>query len=205
MTIHGPGVLDRLVVGAVDRETLGPGDAMEQGAGDDPHVVPGLVARVGLAVRQGIRDLVGDVLDQGAAERHVEQLLAAADAEHRHLAGKRASGRGELERGAAILGGDRRMPGRRAEQRRIDVEPAAGHDQPVDMVEIILGGIGLVRQQDRQSAGAAHRVAVILADRIPRKLRPAARGLVIEGEADDRLCHAGVRFMPMGPVGPVGR
>ena len=84
------------------------------------------------------------------------------------------------------------MAARRAEQRGVDIEPAAGDDQPVDPVEINRGGIGLVRQQHRQAAGMAHCVAVILADRIPRKLRLAARRFVIEGETDDRLCHAGI-------------
>ena len=47
---------------------------------------PGSCARVGLLVRQGARRRVGDVLDQRAAERHRQQLLAAADAEHRQVA-----------------------------------------------------------------------------------------------------------------------
>ena len=82
------------------------------------------------------------------------------------------------------------MAARRPEQGGIDVKPAAGHDQAVNPVEVKLGGIGFVWQQNRQSAGIAHRVAIILADRIPRKLRPAAGRFVIEGETDDRLCHS---------------
>src|SRR5262252_8180798 len=44
-------------------------------------------------------------------------------------------------------------------------------------------------QQDRQTAGGAYRVAIILADRIPRKVRISPGRLVIEGETNDRLCH----------------
>ena len=185
----GPCLLDRLMMRAVDREVGGSGDAMQQRAGDHPDGMSRLVSRVRLAVRHAARDLVGDVLDQGSAERDIQQLLAAADAEHRHPSGKRAPRGGELEGGPAVLGGDARVPGRRAEQRRIDVEAAAGDDEPVDPVEISGSGIGVVRQQDRQPAGPADRIAVVLADRVPRKLRIAARRLMIEGEADDRLRH----------------
>ena len=68
----GPRVLDRLVMGAVDREVGGAGDAVQQGAGDHPDGVPGFVPRVRLSVRHAARDLVGDVLDQGAAEHDVQ-------------------------------------------------------------------------------------------------------------------------------------
>ena len=49
----------------------------------DLHDVAGLVARIGLLVRQRLGDGVGDVLDQLAAQHDVQELLAAADAEHR--------------------------------------------------------------------------------------------------------------------------
>jgi len=140
-------------------------------------------------VRHAALDLVRNVLDQGPAEHDIQQLLAAADAEHRHPSGKRAFGRGELESCTAVLGSDTRVAGRSAEQRGIDVEAAASDDEPVDPVEISGSGIGVVRQQDRQPAGPANRVSVVFADRIPRKFRITARLLVIEGEADDRLRH----------------
>jgi len=78
------GGLDRLMVCAVDPEAVHSGDAVQKGTGDHPDGMPGLVARVGLAMRQAIRDFVWDVLDQRAAERDIQELLAAADPEHRH-------------------------------------------------------------------------------------------------------------------------
>ena len=56
----------------------------------DRDGVAGLVARVGLLVLQRVGDRVGDVLDQRAAQRHRQQLLAAADAQHRQVARQRA-------------------------------------------------------------------------------------------------------------------
>src|SRR5205085_2807618 len=44
------GGLDRLVVRAVDAEALRSGDAMEERTGDHPDGMPGLVARVWLAM-----------------------------------------------------------------------------------------------------------------------------------------------------------
>ena len=185
-----PGGLDRLMVRAVDPDSVHSGDAVKESAGNHPDGMPGLVARVGLAMRQAIRDFVRDMLDQGAAKRDIQELLAAADPEHRHVSGERAVCGGELEGSAAVLGLDCRVPRRLPEQRRVDIEAAAGDDQAIDPPEIGRGGVGIVRQQDRQPAGTAHRIAIILADRIPRKIRIAAGRLVIEGEADDRLCHA---------------
>ena len=82
------------MMGAVDGEARRPSDPVQERAGDDTDNVAGLVTWVRLAVRQGVRHLVGDVLDQGAAERHVQQLLAAADAKHRHFPHQRAGRRG---------------------------------------------------------------------------------------------------------------
>jgi hypothetical protein len=73
------------VVGAVDVKAIRSGDAVQESARDDPDRVSWLVARVRLAVRQAIRDFVRDALDQGPAERNIQELLAAADPEHRHL------------------------------------------------------------------------------------------------------------------------
>jgi acyl-CoA thioester hydrolase len=186
----GPCLLDRLVMRAVDREVGGAGDAMQQRTGDYLDGMSRLVSRVRLTVRYAARDFVRDVLDQGAAEHDIQQLLAAADAEHRHPSGERALRRGEFESGPAVFGGDTRMAGRRAEQRGIDIEAAASDDEPVDPIEIGASGIGVVRQQDRQPTGPTDRIAIVFADRVPGKFRITARRLMIEGEADDRLCHA---------------
>src|SRR6185437_12181920 len=79
--------LDRLVVRRVDRQLAHPGDAMKERAGDHRDGMARLGARVGLLMGQRARDLVRDVLDEGAAEGDVEELLPAADAEHRLVGG----------------------------------------------------------------------------------------------------------------------
>ena len=81
----------RLVMRAVDLEPRAAAAEREQpGAGQDLDRMAGLGARVGLLVGEAARHGVGDVLDQVAAERDVEQLLAAADAEDRQVARERA-------------------------------------------------------------------------------------------------------------------
>ena len=103
-------------------------------------------------MRERVGDAVRDVLDQRAAERHREQLLAAADAEHRHAARQRAACQRELRRGAPLLQRHRRVPPGLAVERRIHVEGAARHHQRVEPVEPVLREAGLVRQRDRQAA-----------------------------------------------------
>ncbi len=124
------------------------------------------------------------MLDQRAAERDREQLLAAADAEHRQVAGERAAGQRELGRGAALLQRHRRMPPGIAVERRIDVEGAARHHQRVEPVEPLPGQRRVVRQRDRQAAGGDDRLGVVLPQRIPGIFRVAAGLLGIEGDAD---------------------
>ena len=115
------------------------------------------MARVRLLVGEGVFYLVGDVLDQGAAEQHVQQLLAAADAEDRQVARQRTARNGGLEGGPAVLGAHRLVAGRGAEQSRVEIEGAAGDQQGVDALEIGLGLLRLMRQQNRQAAGLEHR------------------------------------------------
>ena len=78
----------RLVMGAVHLQLVGADDPVQQGAGRDLHRMAGLVARVGLLVRQRIGHLIRDMLDQLAAQHDMQQLLAAADAEHRLVSGR---------------------------------------------------------------------------------------------------------------------
>ena len=65
----------------VKPRSLGDGDAMTR-----------LVSGIWLLVRQSILHAVRDMLDQGSAERDVQQLLSTADAEKRHVARDGASG-----------------------------------------------------------------------------------------------------------------
>ena len=79
-----------------------------------------------------------------------------------------------------------------AEQRRIDVESAAGHDQPLDQRQIVLGPLELVRQQHRRAPRVADRPTIILAQRQPRELGIPPGLLAIERDADDGRGHAGL-------------
>ena len=138
---------------------------------------------------EGVGHGVRDVLDERAAKRHVQKLLAAANAQHRHIAGHGAFGDGQFEGGAPVLGLDRLVAPGGAEQRRVDVEIAAGHNKAVDGVEVIADEAGLVGQRHRQAAGARDRPGVILAHRQPRKCRVMAGFLRIEGDADEGSFH----------------
>ncbi len=143
------GAAHGLMVGRVHLHFGRPDDAVQQGAGDDLHGVSGLMARVGLLVRQRVGHGVRDVLDQRAAQRHRQELLAAADAEHRQVARQCAAQQRQFGLGAGFLQRDGVVAGAVAVQRRIDIEGAAGDDQRVDAVEQI-GGQGW---QMRQATG----------------------------------------------------
>ena len=135
------------------------------------------------------------MLDQRAAEDDVQQLLAAADAEHRHVAGERPLGDLDLEGGAPGLQLHRGVARLGAEEGGIDVEGPAGHHQPVDAVEIGCRLRRLMGQQDGQAPRPRDGLAIVLAQRIPGQLGIAARLLGIEGHADDGLSLAhGNRF-----------
>ena len=142
----------RLVMGAVHRQLVGADDAVQLRALRHFHHMAGLVARIGLLVGQRRLDRVGNVLDQLAAQHDVQQLLAAADAQHRLVLRQRAPGDAELEGGAAVLGDHGRVPRAAVIVGGIDVEGAAGHHQRVDALEIVGDPVGLVRQRHRQAA-----------------------------------------------------
>ncbi len=99
-------VLGGLMVGAVHLHLVAAADAVQQGAGLDADRMARLIARIGLLMFERPRHLVGNVLDQPPAEDDMEQLLAAADPEHRQIAGQRGPGQRQLEGGAALLRGD---------------------------------------------------------------------------------------------------
>ena len=105
---------------------------MEQSATGDSHVVARLVAGIGLLVGDGAPDLVGDVLDQRPAEGHVQQLLSAADAQHRGIAFERRLADGHLEIRPLVLGLDRGVTRGGAEKGWVDIEITAGDDEAVD-------------------------------------------------------------------------
>ena len=158
---------------------------------------PGSWRGLGCSCSSASAIAVGDVLDQRAAERHRQKLLAAADAEHRHVARQRPVGERQFGGGAALLQGHRRVPVAVAVQRGIDVECAAGDDQRVDAVQVLRRQRCIVRQRDRQAAGCDDCVGIVLAHRIPGVFRVAARLLGIEGHADDgSLVHDAIASPP---------
>ena len=101
----------------------------------------------------------GDVLVERARERDVEDLVAAADREHREPARDRGAGEGELARVAVGADAVHRVVGLLAVGRRVEVA-AAEEQQAVEPVEE-RGGVVVVergREQDRLlPAGAAQR------------------------------------------------
>ena len=141
-----------------------------------------------------VAEHIGQVLVQRAAERHVDHLRAAADAQHRHAAPQRAADQRELPGVALAVGLHGLVGGRMARLAvagRVHV-PSAGDDQSVQPVEHPLGGIGGLRRQ--QHRGAAGEVDALHVDgrqkacvHIPD---PGLRLLQIGGQAE----HAGLRF-----------
>ncbi len=124
--------------------------------------------------------LLVDELVQGAAQRDIEFLMAAAHREQRQVPGQR---RPDQRQGAGIalwvVRHGQRLGGRVVP--RLDIRDAARQEQAVDQVEYVQGrgdwlevlaGGGRSRQQDRHRAGTVrHRIDVLLADRMER-VRP---------------------------------
>ena len=117
--------------------------------------------------------VVLQVLNQGSAERNVDQLLAAADAEDRKPFCSRLAKKVEL--GLVQLRVERTDLLLRllAVERRVDV-PAAGQQQPVDRFEAGTAG----EQDDRLGAGDLDRPEVGLV--------VGRRPLRADGDADPR-------------------
>ena len=111
----------RLVMGAVDREPRRRRRSRAAGCPAAPRPsCPGSVRGLGCSCASASGIASGMCWIEVAAEHDVEQLLAAADAEHRLVARERGAGDRELERGAPVLGPDRRVtlaPRRRARDR----------------------------------------------------------------------------------------
>jgi hypothetical protein len=110
----------------------------------------------------GVADVVGQVLDQRAAERDVQQLHAAADPEHRQVAFQRAQRQRDLRAVAVGPGVGGLGMALDAVGARVDVR-AAGEHQAVEAVEHVVGVLfdpGVGRQHQRDGAGALQRVHV---------------------------------------------
>ena len=122
--------------------------------------------------------------DDGKAK--LEQLLAAADPQHRHVARQRAAQHRQLRLRARPLQAGGRVHLIVAVQRRVDVERPPGHHQRVQRVEIRLRQPRMMRQRHRQTARVRYGVGIVGAHRVPGILRPAPRGLGVQGQADRR-------------------
>ena len=93
--------------------------------------------------------------------------------------------------GAAGFQRHRLMPLGIAIQRRVDVERAAGHDQPVQPVQIIRRQPRIMRQRHGQAAGRRQRRGVVLPQRVPGVFRPAAGRLGIQGQSNQWAFYHG--------------
>jgi hypothetical protein len=105
---------------------------------------------------------VGQMLVKRASERDVDQLHAAADAQHGHVALDGSARERDLEGVSLGNGVDRVRPGLLAVGGGIDVG-AAGEQQAVDQIECLLGFFGQARvgrEHHGQTAGALHRLDV---------------------------------------------
>ena len=101
--------------------------------GERPRLEPDLVGRE-LADDLHVLGRVAEVLDQRAAAGDVEDLHAAADAEHGHVALERAAAKRDLEAVALGLVADRHRVRLGAVARRVEVG-SAREDQRVEDVE----------------------------------------------------------------------
>ena len=103
-----------------------------------------------------VADRFGQMLVEGAAEGDVQQLHAAADPQHRHVALQRPPGQRQLEAVTLGPGAGGLGVGLGAVAGGVDVGTAGQH-QPVDPVEQEVGVLDrrlVGRQDDAQPAGA---------------------------------------------------
>ena len=143
--------VDGLVVERVHVEVLGADDLGQARAALDPHVVGRLAARRGLAVGDRAVADVRHVLVQRAAARDVEDLAAAADAEHREAERVRAADDGELEGVELRLHGPEPRVALGAVGGRVEVR-AAGHADARQVVDQRRDPVVVERRQhDRAS------------------------------------------------------
>ena len=172
--VRSVGRRHRLVMRRIHRHARAAHDARQQCPRRDGDLMPRLRARVRLLMRERAGDLVRDVLDQRPAEGDGEQLLPAADPQHRHVAFQCGARRRQLEIRPPRLQRHLRMRRPAAPQRRIHVEGPAGHQQPVHLVQVGPGEVRMMRQRDRQPPRRDHGREIVLPQRVPGQLGPAA-------------------------------
>ena len=127
------------------------------------------------------------MLLEGPAGRDVQELHAAADAEHGDVALQRAPRERDLEVVARPVDAARLGVAVGAVRSGIDVA-SAGEQEAVDEVEHLVrlaGGDRVGREHQRESAGALHRDRVAVGKHVREGLRPRA-----PSPALDRGAHA---------------
>lgn len=179
-----------LMVSRIDSEGFCAADAMKKRALGERDLVSRLIAWIGLFMSQGLIDFVGDVLDEVAAKNHVQELLSTADTEYGKIAFQSALRYGQFELCAPAFRSDSFVSAVHPEKRRVDVEGAAGDDQAIELIKVVFCQFRFVRQGDGQTIGFYNRIAIVLAQRVPGKFRPAARLFGIQSQTDGRatLC-----------------
>jgi hypothetical protein len=179
--------VDGLVVGG--RHLRGGAENPGELAGRaDLHVVSGQLDRIRLVAV--VADPVGQMLDEGAAAGHVEQLHAAADGQEGQVGFDRGAGHEQLEPVPAVVGLVGLFVRRLVVERGVDVT-SPGHQQRVDPGDQAGYGTGGDRwQYDRGAAGPldGSRVAHRRHDGLANPGAPAS-SLKLAGDADDRAAH----------------
>jgi hypothetical protein len=117
-----------------------------------------------------VPDHLRQMLVQGAAAHHVEQLDAPADGQKGHCTCQRRVQQGQLPAVPLIVGGAGLRVRAGPVPGRVHVT-AAGHDQPIQVGHCRgrLGGVAAGWQQHRPPAAAPHRVHVGLRDQRGRR------------------------------------
>ena len=146
-------------------------------------------------VRRQVELGATEVLHERSAALHVDQLQAAADAEHGQAALARAAQQGQLER-VAYLALGRRLVRPLLElgavERGVESGPPVriSPSMPSSTSSGILRAVGRRREQDRHAAGQAHALDVALRDdgRLELPVRPA-RVRAVGADADAGTAH----------------
>ena len=179
---------DALVVVGLGRVALLAGGPRGERARGEDDVVVVAVEGAEVAAVLLVADLVGEVLVQRAAERDVEQLHPAADAEHRHVALDRAAGQRELDLVALGDGAARRGWGS-APYIDGSMSAAAGEDRTRRAGRAprrVLDQRRVRRDHQRQPAGALDLLDVLEREQRGAPVPGAPLGALERGADPDR-------------------
>jgi hypothetical protein len=177
---------DALMVMRLHRRTAAE-QPSEPRASLDGHVV--IRERARRVVVRLVAEDVGKMLDEIAATRDVQNLRAAADREHRHIAREGALEQRELGVIAFFADADGLWVRLLSVELWVDVG-AAGEDQPVHRIEGLVDSVRRRRHEERSASGSLDRMNVVRRDE-RRLLIPVAPlcGDDVGRDADDRPSH----------------